>query len=168
MDHLSWQWRAHIAGCKLFLTLLRAELAVLINFFAKCINSIREEAKNPKISFFSLLPPPKWPKKLTYGCLPKIWIDPYIWQAPSNVLITGWEDLALNAGALPIKMIDPYFWQTPSNVLVTGLEEEEALHISGKRSIFLAKLRGSQKMASLGPKNDFIFTQIYFFLGFIP
>ena len=113
--------------------------------------------------FFFTFNPPKRPKKLTHACLPKIWIDPYIWQAPSNVLITGWEDLALNAGALPIKMIDPYFWQTPSNVLVTGLEEEEPLHISGKRSIFLAKLRGSQKMASLGPKNDFFSPRFIFF-----
>ena len=70
--------------------------------------------------------PPKWPKKFTYGCLPKIWIDPDIWQAPSNVLITGWEDLALNA--LPSVVIDPYFWQTPPNFLITGLEEEEALN----------------------------------------
>ena len=84
--------------------------------------------KTQKWSIFSLLTPPKWPKKLTHSCSPKIWNDPYIWQDASNVLITGWEDLALNAGALPIKMIDPYFWQTPSNVLVTGLEEEEALN----------------------------------------
>ena len=34
-DHLSWQWRPHIAGCKMFLTLLRAELAVLTHFFCK-------------------------------------------------------------------------------------------------------------------------------------
>ena len=57
-----------------------------------------------------------------------MWIDPYIWQAPSNVLITGWEDLALNAGTLPNIVIDPYFWQTPSNVHITGLEEEKALN----------------------------------------
>ena len=35
MDHLSWQWRPHIAGCKMFLTLLRAELAVWTHFFCK-------------------------------------------------------------------------------------------------------------------------------------
>ena len=71
--------------------------------------------------------PPKGAKKITRGCLPKIWINPYIWQAPS-VLITEWEDLALNAGILPNIVIDPYFWQTPSNVLITGSEEEEALN----------------------------------------
>ena len=84
------------------------------------------------------------------------------------MLITGWEDLALNAGALLIKMIYPYFWQTPSNVLVTGLEKEEALHISGKQSIFLAKLRGSQKMACLGPQNDFFHPDIFSFSGSHP
>ena len=77
--------------------------------------------------FFSLLTTPKWPKNLAHGSLPKIWIDPYIWQAPSNVLITGWEDLTLNAGTLPNIVIDPYFWQTPFNVLIAGLEAEEAL-----------------------------------------
>ena len=78
--------------------------------------------------FFSLLTPLKQPTKLTLCCLPKLWIDPYIWQAPSNVLITGGGDLALNAGTLANIVIDPYFWQTPSNVLITGLEEEEALN----------------------------------------
>ena len=108
----------------------------------------------------------KRPKKLTHGCLPKIRIDPYFWQAPSYVLITGWEDLALNAGTLPIIVFDPYFWQTPSNVLITGLEEEEALsacdpyfwqtiHIFGKAL-------GVTKMASLGPKNDFFHPVLYF------
>ena len=84
--------------------------------------------KTKKWGVFFTFNPPKWPKKLTHGCLPKIWIDPYIWQAPSNVLITGWEDLALNAGTLPNIVINPYFWQMPSNVLTTGLEEEEALN----------------------------------------
>ena len=47
-------------------------------------------------------PPPqkkkkKGPKKLTHDCLPKVGIDPYSWQTPSNELITRLEDLALNA-----------------------------------------------------------------------
>ena len=108
MDHLRWQWRPHIAGCKLFLTLQRAELAVLAYFFAKCINCTCEEAKKVWILFL-IFNPRKRPKKLTHGCLPKIWIDPSILQAPSNVVITGWEDLALNAWTLPTIMIDPYF-----------------------------------------------------------
>ena len=126
MDYLSWQRRPHIASCKLFLTLLRAKLAV----FAKCISGICEEAKNTKMGCFfsSILTTLKRPKKLIHGCLPKIWIDPYIWQPPSYVLTTVWEDLALNAGTLPTIGIDPYFWQTPSNVLITGLEEKEALN----------------------------------------
>ena len=116
MDHLSWQWRPQKVGCKLFMTVLRAEFSVLTQnvSFAYVRNCF----------FFHF----KRPKKLTHGCLPKIWIDPYIWQAPSIVLITGWEDLALNAWTLPNIGIDPYFWQTPSNVLITGLEEEEALN----------------------------------------
>ena len=58
VDHLSWQWRPHIAGCKMFLTLLRAELAVLTHFFAKCISGICEEGKNPKMGcFFHFFPP---------------------------------------------------------------------------------------------------------------
>ena len=103
MDHLSWQWRPHIAGCKLFLTMLRAELAVLTHFFAKCINCTCEEAKKTSMEcfFFHFIPPyppPKiGPKKLTRGCLQKVGIDPYSWQTPSYELITGLEDLALNA-----------------------------------------------------------------------
>ena len=85
VDHLSWQWRPHIAGCKLFLTLLRAKLAV----FAKCISGICEEAKNTKMGCFfsSILTTLKWPKKLTHDCFPKIRIDPYIWEA----LLTCWQ-----------------------------------------------------------------------------
>ena len=56
MDHLSWQWRPHIAGCKMFLTLLRAELAVWTHFFAKCISGICEDAKTPKIGCFFHIP----------------------------------------------------------------------------------------------------------------
>ena len=43
------------------------------------------------------------------------------------MLISGWEDLALNAWTLLIIMIDPYYMQNPFNVLITELEEEEAL-----------------------------------------
>ena len=111
MDYLSWQRRPHIASCKLFLTLLRAKLAV----FAKCISGICEEAKNTKMGCFfsSILTTLKRPKKLIHGCLPKIWINPYIWQPPSYVLTTVWEDLALNAGTLPTIGIDPYFMANP-------------------------------------------------------
>ena len=42
--------------------------------------------KTQEWGVFSRLTPPKRPKKLTHGSLPKIWINPYIWQAPSNVL----------------------------------------------------------------------------------
>ena len=40
MDHLSWQWRPHIAGCKLFLTLLGAEFAVLTYFFLQNVSMV--------------------------------------------------------------------------------------------------------------------------------
>ena len=43
---------------------------------------------------------------LSAWTLPFIMIDPYFWQNPFNVLITGLEEEeALNA-------CDPYFWQT--------------------------------------------------------
>ena len=50
------------------------------------LNCICEEVKNPRSSVFfsSLLTPPKRPKKLTHGYVPKIWIDPYIRQTPSK------------------------------------------------------------------------------------
>ena len=119
------------------------------------------------MEFFSLLTPPKRPKKLTHACLPKIWIDPYIWQAPSNVLIKEWEDLALNTGTLPIKMIDPYFWQTPSNFTDHRIGNAcdpyfwQTIHIFGKA------LRDT-KMASLGHKNDFFHPALFFSLGSTP
>ena len=107
MDHLSWQWRPHIAGCKMFLTLLRAELAVSTHFFCKMYQWYMWGCQKPKnLVFFSLFPPPKWPRKLTHDCFPKIRIDPYIWQAPSNVLTTGWEDWSLFLAN------DPYFWES--------------------------------------------------------
>ena len=53
MDYLSWQWGPRIAECKLFLTWLRAELAVLTHFFAKCIFCTCVEAKNKYGVFFS-------------------------------------------------------------------------------------------------------------------
>ena len=93
VDHLSWQWRPHIAGCKMFLTLLRAELAVLTHFFCKMYQWYMWGRQKPENEvFLSLFPPPKWPRKLTHDCFPKIRIDPYIWETPSNVLTTGWED----------------------------------------------------------------------------
>ena len=52
MDHLSWQWRPHIAGCKLFLTLLGAEFAVLTQLFCKMYQYICEEAQNQKWGVF--------------------------------------------------------------------------------------------------------------------
>ena len=73
--------------------------------------------------FLSLLTPQKGQKRLTHGCLPNIRIDPYIWQTPSNDLITGLEDLAFNAWTLQNIGIDPYIWQTPSYVLITGFED---------------------------------------------
>ena len=107
VDHLSWQWRPHIAGCKMFLTLLRAELAVLTHFFCKMYQWYMWGRQKPENGvFLSLFPPKKWPRKLTHDCFPKIRIDPYIWQAPSNVLTTGWEDWSLFLAN------DPYFWQS--------------------------------------------------------
>ena len=133
MDHLSWQWRPHIAGCKLPLTLRiwGQSWPFCLNFFCKMYQWYMWGSQSPKngvFFFLSILTPLKQPSKLTLCCLPKIWINPCIWQAPPNVLITGWEDLALNAGTLPNIVINPYFWQMPSNVLTTGLEEEEALN----------------------------------------
>ena len=93
-------------------------------------------------------------------------IDLYIWQAPSNVLITGWEELALNAGTLPKIVIDPYFWQTPSNVLTTGLEEEEVLNACDPyfwQTIHsFGKAPRVTKTASRGPKNDFFHPDLFF------
>ena len=40
--------------------------------------------------------------------------------------------------------------------------------IFGERSLFLGKLRRSQKTASLGHKNDFFHQNYFFFLGFTP
>ena len=61
MDHLSWQWRPHIAGSKLFLTLLRAELAVLTHFFLEKTSIVY--VRKPKIQgegvFFTFNPPEK-------------------------------------------------------------------------------------------------------------
>ena len=82
VDHLSWQWRPHIAGCKMFLTLLRAELAVLTHFFCKMYQWYMWGRQKPENGvFLSLFSPPKWPRKLTHDCFPKIRIDPYIWEA---------------------------------------------------------------------------------------
>ena len=67
MDHLSWQWRPHIARCKLFLTLLGAELAVLTQFFLQNVSMVyvRKEAQNPKIGcFFFTFDPPEKAKKV--------------------------------------------------------------------------------------------------------
>ena len=111
MDYLSWQWGPHIAECKLFLISLRAELAILTLFFAKCIFCTCLESKNKYGMFFSFTFNP-----------PNIKIDPYIWQTPFNDLITGLEDLAFNAWTLQNIGIGPYIWQTPSYVLITGLE----------------------------------------------
>ena len=93
MDHLSWKWRPYIAGCKSFLTLLRAELAVLTQlFFAKCSFCTCEEAK-------------KTTRKVD-PVFPNMGIIPYIWKTSLNVLITGLEDVALNACILFSKCRD--------------------------------------------------------------
>ena len=68
-------------------------------------------------------------------------IDPYFWQNPFNVLITGLEEEeALNA-------CDPYFWQT--------------IHIFGKAPRVT-------KNGLLGPKNDFFHPDLFFFSGLHP
>ena len=96
---ISWESQTIVGRCKLFLTLLRADFAVLTHFFAKCINCTCEEAKKVWILFLTFNPP-KRPKKLTHGCLLRLGIDPYFWQTTSNVLITGLENLALIAWTL--------------------------------------------------------------------
>ena len=55
---------------------------------------------------------PRYPQKglkgLTHCCLPNIAIDPYIRPIPPNALITGVEDLALNAWTLQNIEINPF------------------------------------------------------------
>ena len=67
VDHLSWQWRPHIAGCKMFLTLLRAELAVLTHFFCQMYQWYMWGRQKPENGVFFLLFSPQndlesWPK----------------------------------------------------------------------------------------------------------
>ena len=80
------------------------------------------------------------------------------------MLITGWEDLALNA--LPSIVIDPYFWQTPPNVLIRRLEEEEALNACDPYFWQTIHIFGKALRVTInglpGPKDDF-FTQTYLF-----
>ena len=64
MDHLSWQWRPHIAGCKLFLTLLRAELAALTQFFLQNVSMVYVRKPKPqKLGVFFIFNPPEKAKK---------------------------------------------------------------------------------------------------------
>ena len=95
--------------------------------------------RKPKTQKFLILTPQKRPKKLTQGCLPKIWIDPYIWQDASNVLITGWEDLALNAGTCSNIVIDPYFWQTPSNIMLSVVYRQLSIESISNAPVILTK-----------------------------
>ena len=65
-------------------------------------------AADDGVCFIFTLTPQKGLKGLTHCCLPTIGIDPYIRPIPPNALITGVEDLALNAWTLQNIEINPF------------------------------------------------------------
>ena len=50
-----WRWQPHIDACRLLWSLLRAKMAVLTQFFAKCIFYIHREAAKKNWTAFFLL-----------------------------------------------------------------------------------------------------------------
>ena len=134
---------------------------MLTILFDRKMSLMTDELRDVMVIHHTFFPSKRW---LSYDMVVQ-----YMMRAPSNVLITGWEDLALNAGTLPNIVIDPYFFDKllPMSSSQDWKRKRLVIHISGKRSIFLAKLRGSQKMVSLGPKIDFS-PKFFLLLGFTP
>ena len=100
MNHPSWQWRLHIARCKLFLTQRRAELAVLAQLFLLLLYTWG--SKKNKYGFFSpLIPyPQKKAKQVDPWQFPKYMDRSPYFENPllcPDHMSTGLEELALNA-----------------------------------------------------------------------
>ena len=135
----SWWWWPHIAGCKMFVSLLRAGLTVLVQFFCKMYFLwVSWGCKKNLVQFFLVLPPqmavffpegvPGWPDCQNWGLA----LNPGKVQCEEITFVFGGGK---RLTTFPELRASPQFWKSAEATGLSKLNRSGAEEQMQERSV---------------------------------